>query len=67
MLSLLVVGYVVDALGVDWSWLDGWGVDAFEIVTGGLCILKAADPSAAAPCPCCSESASSAGPRATSS
>jgi diguanylate cyclase (GGDEF)-like protein len=44
ILAVLVIGYVViDALGVDWSWLDGWGVDAFEIVAGGLCILKAAD------------------------
>ena len=44
VLTALVVGYVVvDALGVDWSWLNGWGVDAFEIVTGVLCILKGAD------------------------
>jgi diguanylate cyclase (GGDEF)-like protein len=44
VLTALVVGYVVlDALGVDWSWLGGWGVDAFEVVTGVLCILKAAD------------------------
>ncbi len=44
VLTALVIGYVVvDALGVDWSWLDGWGVDAFEVVTGALCILKAAD------------------------
>jgi diguanylate cyclase len=44
VLAALVLGYVVvDALGVDWSWLDGWGVDAFEIVTGALCMLKAAD------------------------
>ena len=34
---------MLDALGVDWSWLDGWGVDGFEIATGLLCILKAAD------------------------
>jgi diguanylate cyclase len=44
VLAVLVVGYVVvDALGVDWPWLDGWGVNAFELVTGALCILKAAD------------------------
>jgi diguanylate cyclase (GGDEF)-like protein len=43
VLTALVIGYVVvDAIGVDWSWLDGWGVDAFEIVTGALCMLKAA-------------------------
>ncbi|HUA70291.1 MAG TPA: hypothetical protein VMA96_04400, partial [Solirubrobacteraceae bacterium] len=44
VLTVLVIGYVVvDALGFDWSWLDGWGVDAFEVVAGGLCILKAAE------------------------
>src|ERR1700733_4499815 len=43
VLTALVIGYVVvDAIGVDWSWLDSWGVDAFEIVTGALCMLKAA-------------------------
>ena len=44
VLAALAIGYVVvDAIGVDWSWLDGWGVDGFEIVTGVLCMLKAAD------------------------
>ena len=44
VLTVLVIGYVVvDALGVDWSWLDDWGVDGFEILTGILCVLKAAD------------------------
>ena len=44
VLAVLAIAYVVlDAAGVDWSWLDGWGVDGFEIVTGFLCILKAAD------------------------
>ncbi len=44
VLAALVIGYVVvDALGFDWSWLDGWGVNAFELVTGALCIVKAAD------------------------
>ena len=39
----LAVGYVVvESLGVEWPWLDGWGVDGFEIVAGALCILKAA-------------------------
>jgi diguanylate cyclase (GGDEF)-like protein len=43
-LAVLVFGYVVvDALGLDWPWLDGWGVNVFELVTGALCILKAAD------------------------
>ena len=28
VLAVLVLGYiVVDSLGVDWSWLDGWGVE----------------------------------------
>jgi len=44
VLAALVIGYVViDAFGIEWSWLDSWGVDAFEIATGALCILKAAD------------------------
>ena len=44
LLTVLVIGYVVvDALGVDWSWLDDWGVDGFEILAGILCVLKAAD------------------------
>ena len=44
MLAVLVIAYVVvDALGFDWSWLAGWGVDGFELVTGALCILRAAD------------------------
>ena len=43
MLAVLVIAYVVvDALGFDWSWLDGWGIDGFELVTGALCILRAA-------------------------
>ena len=52
VLALLAIGYVVlDAPEFDWSWLDGWGVDGFEIVAGFLCILKAADLKRAAPCP----------------
>ena len=43
MFAVLVIAYVVvDALGFDWSWLDGWGIDGFELVTGALCILRAA-------------------------
>ncbi|HEX4281120.1 MAG TPA: EAL domain-containing protein [Solirubrobacteraceae bacterium] len=43
VLVALVIGYVVvDSLGYDATWLDGWGVVAFEIVAGALCVLKAA-------------------------
>ena len=43
VLTALVIGYVVvDSLGYDATWLDGWGVVAFEIVAGALCVLKAA-------------------------
>ncbi|MGH2882135.1 MAG: hypothetical protein ACRDPA_05450, partial [Solirubrobacteraceae bacterium] len=43
LLSALAVAYVViELLGVQWAWLDGWGVDAFELVAAGLCIAKAA-------------------------
>jgi diguanylate cyclase (GGDEF)-like protein len=43
LLAALVVGYVViELLGIEWSWLDGWGVDGFEIVAGVLCAVKAA-------------------------
>ena len=38
----MIAYVVVDALGFDWSWLDGWGIDGFELVTGALCILRAA-------------------------
>ena len=43
LMAALVAGYVVlKVLGVAWSWLDGWGVDAFEVAVGGLCLLRAA-------------------------
>jgi diguanylate cyclase len=42
VLTVLVVAYiVVDSLGYAATWLDGWAVVGFEIVTGVLCILKA--------------------------
>jgi diguanylate cyclase len=43
VLGALALGYVVvELLGVQWEWLDGWGVNAFEIVVGGLCVYRAA-------------------------
>jgi diguanylate cyclase len=43
LLVLLAAGYVVvELLGVEWDWLDGWGVNIFEIVVGALCIYRAA-------------------------
>jgi diguanylate cyclase (GGDEF)-like protein len=42
LLVLLAAGYVVvELVGIEWEWLDGWGVDAFEIVVGALCIYRA--------------------------
>jgi diguanylate cyclase (GGDEF)-like protein len=42
LLSVLAAGYVVAQLiGISRDWLDGWGVDGFEIVAGILCLLKA--------------------------
>ena len=39
----LALGYViVEVLGVEWEWLDGWGVDGFEIVVSALCVLQGA-------------------------
>ncbi|HKO26116.1 MAG TPA: EAL domain-containing protein [Solirubrobacteraceae bacterium] len=43
LLTALAVGYViVELLGVEWDWLDGWGVNVFEIVVGALCVYRAA-------------------------
>jgi diguanylate cyclase (GGDEF)-like protein len=43
LLGALALGYVVvELLGVQWEWLDGWGVNAFEIVVGALCVYRAA-------------------------
>ncbi|HET6867535.1 MAG TPA: EAL domain-containing protein [Solirubrobacteraceae bacterium] len=43
LLAALAVGYViVELLGVEWEWLDGWGVNIFEIVVGALCVYRAA-------------------------
>ncbi|MGB8877889.1 MAG: hypothetical protein WCD11_16315, partial [Solirubrobacteraceae bacterium] len=42
LLSLLAAAYVVtQLLNLNWDWVNGWGVDAFEIVVSGLCVLKA--------------------------
>ena len=41
LLSLLAAAYVVtQLLNLNWDWVNGWGVDAFEIVVSGLCVLK---------------------------
>jgi diguanylate cyclase (GGDEF)-like protein len=43
LLAALAVGYVViELLGIEWEWLDGWGVNGFEIVVGALCVYRAA-------------------------
>ena len=42
LLAALAVGYViVEVLGIEWEWLDGWGVNVFEIVAGVLCSWRA--------------------------
>jgi diguanylate cyclase len=42
LLSVLAVGYVVLQLAdVNWAWLNGWGVDGFEIAASALCVVKA--------------------------
>jgi diguanylate cyclase len=42
VLALLVSGYVVlELLRVRWAWMDGWGVDGFELAAGAMCILNA--------------------------
>ena len=43
VLSVLALAYVVmEIAGVNWDWLNGWGIDAFEILVSGLCVLRAA-------------------------
>jgi diguanylate cyclase (GGDEF)-like protein len=43
VLGALALGYVIaQILGVAWEWLDGWGVNVFEIVVGALCVYRAA-------------------------
>jgi diguanylate cyclase (GGDEF)-like protein len=42
LFALLALGYVVvELLGIEWEWLDGWGVNIFEIVVGALCVYRA--------------------------
>src|SRR5581483_11272373 len=42
LLGALALGYViVELLGVEWDWLDGWGVNCFEIAVGALCVYRA--------------------------
>jgi diguanylate cyclase len=41
LLSLLAAGYVALQLAnINWNWLNGWGVDGFEIIVSSLCIFK---------------------------
>ncbi|HTW12910.1 MAG TPA: hypothetical protein VME01_09215, partial [Solirubrobacteraceae bacterium] len=44
-LGVIVVGYaislIVRANGVTWTWLDGWGVPAFELTASLLVLLRA--------------------------
>jgi diguanylate cyclase (GGDEF)-like protein len=43
LLGALGLGYViVELLGFGWEWLDGWGVNCFELAAGALCICRAA-------------------------
>lgn len=43
LLGVLALGYVIaQLLGLQWAWLDGWGVNIFEIVVGALCVYRAA-------------------------
>jgi diguanylate cyclase (GGDEF)-like protein len=43
VLGVLALGYVVvELLGIEWDWLDGWGVNVFEVVVGALCVYRAA-------------------------
>ena len=42
LLGLLAAAYVVtQLLNLNWDWVNGWGVDAFEVVASSLCVLKA--------------------------
>ena len=43
LLAALALGYViVELMGIEWDWLDGWGVNGFEIAAGAVCIYRAA-------------------------
>jgi diguanylate cyclase (GGDEF)-like protein len=43
LLGLLAAGYIaLELANVNWSWLNGWGVDGFEILVGCLCVFKVA-------------------------
>jgi diguanylate cyclase (GGDEF)-like protein len=42
LLAALALGYVIiELVGIEWDWLDGWGVNGFEIVAGVLCCWRA--------------------------
>ena len=42
LLGLLAAGYVAtQLLNLNWDWMNGWGINALEVVATGLCVFKA--------------------------
>jgi diguanylate cyclase (GGDEF)-like protein len=42
VLVVFAIAYVlVELLDIEWDWMEGWGVNAFELVAGLLCISRA--------------------------
>ncbi len=40
LLTAFLVLVVVRRNGTYWTWLDGWGVDCFEVLVSSLCIAR---------------------------